>query len=288
MENETLSFGVGILAWKAPVTLEKTLKAFSAQILANRFQDAVVFFQEMSDEDRAVAQRYGFRAVGNDQNVGILQGIKSAVQAVRSDVVLFLECDCLLIEEAATARRILIESADDIRSGRVQVMRLRHLENPGDDYGTTQKYFRYWSYGNTASLLMPRLLRTFRPFKAQRLIGEACRTGPNPEDVFPRHIKRLADGHFCVDSSALSWTNQSIMVNKKWFLETIIPYAESHVRSRGVNGFPDLEKEMNCHWWRKQHFNVGWADPGLFSHHRVDRPDTDEKGEPLRRMQEKS
>lgn len=275
------------MAWKAPETLEKTLSTFTRRLPAERFQDAVIFFQEISNEDRAVAARYGFRAEGNHQNQGILQGIKSAAQAVQSDVVLFLECDCLLIEEEPVAQRILSESAADLMAERIDVMRLRHLHNPGDDYGTTKKYFRYWSQGSDVPSWKTALRRTFRPYKARRLIGEACRACPNPEEIFPRQIRRLADGHLCVDSSALSWTNQSIMFRKPWFLETIIPFAEKHLRSRGVNGFPDLEKEMNCGWWRRQHFNVGWADPGLFTHHRVDRPEEDEKVELLRRMEGK-
>ena len=277
MENKTLPFGVGILAWKAPVTLEKTLSAFTRCFSAERFEDAVVFFQEISDEDRAVAERYGFRTEGNDQNVGILQGIKSAVSAVRSDVVLFLECDCLLVQEPEVAVRALSVAVNDILSGAVELMRLRFLREQGDDYCTTDKYFRYWAHGSDTADGKRQLRRLLRPAKAHRLIGEACRVCPDAEKIFPRQIKRLSSGNFCVDSSVLSWTNQSIMVRKSWFLKTIIPFAEKHPRSRGVNGYPDLEKEMNCGWWRRQHFNVGWSNPCLFSHHRLDRPEDDEK-----------
>ncbi|MFC1467966.1 hypothetical protein ACFLQY_04705 [Verrucomicrobiota bacterium] len=278
MNQEQLPFGIGILAWKAHKTLENTLSALTDQIPASCFLDAVVFCQEITDEDRAVAQKYGFRAEGNSRNVGILGGIKGAVSAVQADVVLFLECDCLLIEGKDVARQSLAAAADDLLNDKLDVVRLRHLKDPGEDYCSTLKYLRYWSYGSTEpSRFLPWLRRMLRPEKATRLIGESCRVCSNPEEVFPNKISRLPSGNLCVDSASLSWTNQSIMFCKAWFLETIIPYAEAHPRSRGVNGFPDLEKEMNCRWWRKQGFKIGWANPGLFTHYRVDRPDGDQK-----------
>ena len=109
------------------------------------------------------------------------------------------------------------------------------------------------------------------------MIGEACLVHKNAQQKFPSEIELLPSSHYKISSRNLNWTNQSIMFRKDWFLDTIIPFAESQNSSRFVNGFPDLEKELNCHWWRKQDFKVGWANPGLFTHQRFDRPAEDEK-----------
>ena len=72
----------------------------------------------------------------------------------------------------------------------------------------------------------------------------------------------------------LSWRAHRTL--RRWFLDELIPFAEAHPTLRTVNKFPDLEKELNCRWWRAKHFRVGVA-PGLFKHTRADRPPHDEK-----------
>jgi len=53
-------------------------------------------------------------------------------------------------------------------------------------------------------------------------------------------------------------------------LESLLPWVEAHPSRRPVQGFPDIEKELNGPWWRKQGFRVGLT-PGLFTHQRLDR-----------------
>lgn len=276
--NPEISLGVGVLAWKAPETLERTLKGLTEKIPVSFFKDAVVFCQEISDRDRTIAEKYGFRAEGNGRNLGIREGIKQTVSAVRAEVVLFLECDCLLVQEPEAACRILTAAANEVSSRRLDVVRLRHLQQLGSDYITHRKYLRYWPGDDEPDTAIRRLRRFLRPAKARRLIGQACIVCAEPEKKFSGKIGRESGGRFlCMNSLFVNWTNQSILFRKEWFLNTLIPYAEAHPSSRTVNGFQDLEKELNCRWWRRQHFNVGWASPGLFTHHRTDRPDEDEK-----------
>jgi hypothetical protein len=274
--KELQDIGVVFLTWRAPDTLGQSLERFSEALAVQSFGDAVVFCQEMTEADSQMAESYGFRAVGNEKNVGILGGMKSAVEASRSENILYLECDCLLVDGVPNTASTLETAASAIKSGELDVMRLRSLKSPGLDY-TPYKHLRYWPDADRQDSLAKKLRRLLRPAKARKLIGEGCLVHPQAEEVFPRYIKRLPNGHYCIDSEVLNWTNQSIMFRKDWFLNTIIPYAEAHPSSRTVNGFQDLEKELNSSWWRQQHFKVGWADPGLFTHSRLDRPSGDEK-----------
>ena len=98
-------YGVVFLSWKAPKTLEACLKAIVPLLDGEKITDRVIFFQEIDKTDRALAEKYGFRAEGNDKNTGIMQGMVSAVEQVASDVVLYLECDCLLLEEDGHTHR---------------------------------------------------------------------------------------------------------------------------------------------------------------------------------------
>lgn len=269
-------YGVVFLSWKAPKTLEACLKAIVPLLDGEKITDRVIFFQEINKTDRALAEKYGFRAEGNDKNTGIMQGMVSAVEQVASDVVLYLECDCLLLEENEAAVKCLQRASNALARGEIDVMRLRHLQSPGNDY-TAHKHLRYWSSMDQTDSFVKKIRRLLRPRKARRLIGEACLVHTHPELMFPDDILNVEDNYYRMCSKVINWTNQSIMFRKDWFLNTLIPYAEKHPSSRTVNGFSDLEKELNCSWWRESEFKIGWANPGLFTHKRVDRPLDDEK-----------
>lgn len=276
MISPVIKPGIALLAWKAPETLARTLDALSV-IPADFFQDRVIFFQEISDEDRAVAKKYGFRAEGNDANQGIREGIKSAISCCQADVVLFLECDCLLYGDLDNVVAQLNAATQSIVTGQTVTVRFRHTLEPGCDFLGVKKFSRYWPVSDGSDSVIKFVRRLIRPSKANRLIGHAMYAVKHPEDAFPNKISKLSDTLYLFDSSVSAWTNQSVMVNKEWFLNTLIPYAESHPTSRMVNGFPDLEKEVNCKWWRNNKFKLGQSVPGVFTHHRSDRPEEDEK-----------
>ena len=113
------------------------------------------------------------------------------------------------------------------------------------------------------------LARFIQPWKARRLIGMSVYLEKYPEKKHPRYIKKLEEDFYIVDSCAMNWTNQSILTTKKFFLE-MLDYSDAHPRRRTVNGMQDIEKPLNCHWWRSQHFKIGMSC-GLFTHQRLDR-----------------
>ena len=274
--NELQHIGLVFLTWRAPKTLRKTLKRISQVLPLNFFGDAVIYAQEITQHDRDLASEFGTRILGNNQNVGILTGMKEAVASSKMDVVLYLECDCLLVEPRNAALSTIMSGYNAVKTGKLKVVRMRHLHKTGSDYNI-KKHLNYWGDKKGHKPLRSVIKRLLRPRKASRLIGEACIIHNRAEEVFPKYIHRMEENLYGIRSKNINWTNQSIMLSKNWFLNTIIPYAENHPSSRLVNGFLDLEKEMNCTWWRKQNFGVGWADPGLFTHSRIDRPTGDEK-----------
>lgn len=272
----SIKYGIVFLSWRSPLSLALSLKALQPLYDHKDVIDRVIFFQEINEEDYALSDEYGFRAIGNDKNVGIMEGMLRAVEGVNADVVLYLECDCLFMADVGYAKQALKQAAVSLIKNELDVMRLRHLRHPGADY-TPWKYLRYWPDRGGSDSWITRLRRIFRPGKARRLIGESCLVHDHPDQLFPNEIRNVNNSYFSMSSRVINWTNQSIMFRKKWFLETIIPYAQAHPSSRRVNGFSDLEKELNGRWWRKQQFRVGWANPGLFTHQRMDRPRKDEK-----------
>ena len=66
----------------------------------------------------------------------------------------------------------------------------------------------------------------------------------------------------------MTWTNQSIMINRDFFLNNIIDVAEEMETKRRINGFKNLEIEMNSDYWRQS--VLGFAIPkGIFTHQRL-------------------
>jgi hypothetical protein len=89
-----------------------------------------------------------------------------------------------------------------------------------------------------------------------------------PEKLFPETIHKTKDGVWISDSSCMEWTNQSVLLKRSLFIDVLMPYAEAHPKGK-VNGFPEPEHALNCHWWRKQRFKIGQG-AGLFTHRRLD------------------
>ena len=98
---------------------------------------------------------------------------------------------------------------------------LRSRRNPGEPFVGLRKYKNYWSDN-----LISRAKRFFRPFKAYRLIGTSTYYHEEPEKIHPDIVKKIYKGFYLVPSSALTWANLAILVDRDVYLEKIIKKAE--------------------------------------------------------------
>lgn len=278
VEDGWVTVGMGMLSWRSPATLARTLRSYAREAMMDVFDEALIFFQQISDADRAAAKRFGVACTGSVANLGIYGGVKALLESLSADYVLLLENDCPLIEPRAEVERQVRHAVADLAAGRAEVYRMRHREQPGEKTVRLAKYRRYYlpargKEDGAVSLLERVAVRAraaLRPFKARQLIGAAAYVEPEPERRHPGVFKQAGDGAYIVSSRHLNWTNQSILVGRRWMLDTVLPYVAAHPSSRTVNGVADIEKELNCAWWRRQEFRIG-ISRGLFTHRRVDR-----------------
>jgi len=271
------SIALGMLSWRAPATVDHTLASYARESIFELFDHVLLYCQEISDQDRNIAAKYGVACTGNDRNRGICGGVRALLESMDDDYVLMVENDCLLIESHDEVARQLHSAVRDMAAGRAQVFRMRHRRSPGEDFTTVEKYRRYhlptdgsqspYSYLTRMGVRLRALLR---PVKAERIKGIAAYVEEHPERRFPRVFQTTPEGNLIVDSAHMNWTNQSILVDRRWTLETLLPWVEAHPSRRTVQGFPDIEKELNGRWWRSQGFRIGLT-PGLFTHQRLDR-----------------
>lgn len=277
VKQRKVSLGLGMLSWRAPVTVDHALASYARENIFPLFDQVLIYFQDISDADSAVARKYGLACAGNDQNRGIYGGVKALLEEMQTEYVLFLENDCELIEPAHIVKEQLARALTDLVAGRAQAFRLRHLRQPGEDFATVRKYLRYhspspqaWYRISSTARLMTRLRALLRPRKAERLKGTAAYVEPAPDKCYPETFVRSETGNLIASSRHLNWTNQSVLFNRHWFLEQILPWVAAHPSRRTVNGFPDIEKGLNNRWWRQQDYKLGLTD-GLFTHRRIDR-----------------
>lgn len=272
--------GVGILSWKSHETLRKSLESYEKISFKDLFDENKIIFQEMSEKDEQIANEYGYDYIGTKANKGIQAGHKLIFENLSTDYVLILENDNPAIEPFDICRQRLSQAIKYLENGKIDMMRLRHRWNRGEGF-SLGKYLRYYtilkphekyicdkSDGSAFSSFIKYLRRSFRPAKAIRISGYSLYVEKNPEILFPNFVEKLDEDFFAVSSYIMPWTNQSVLVKRELYGE-LLEYAYDHPSSRTANGFQDLEKPLNCRWWRDKNFKIGISE-GIFTHNRFD------------------
>lgn len=264
------TLGIGVLSWHGYETLRATLQTYQRPGFLDLFDERVIFLPEITDKGRALAADFGFSAKGQSDNKGIMDGFRGLAQSMESNTVVLLENDCPLIVAPDEAARQITTAQALITNKTAHVVRLRSRADPGECFETTDKYKKLYP-PDTASnkqKALAKLVRVLRPGKARRLIGTSVYVEDDPAGKFPGQIARSENGFYLAPTSVINWTNQSIMIERDFFLDQIIARAESVNGRRTVNGFKNLEIELNDSWWRSRPWTVAIA-PGLFTHRRL-------------------
>lgn len=263
---ETIGFGV--LSWRDRDTLRHSLESYQRENFAALFDRALIYFQEIEEEDRALAAAFDFEAAGDSFNRGILGGFKAMAEALDTDYVLLVENDALLVESAESAARQIKSALSNMRAGAAQVYRMRSRAYPGQQFALYKRK-RFWPSEDASSRArtMASLRRLFRPAAARRAAGWTVYYRNDAADRFPDLVRVTPDGDYLVSSASLEWSNNTFLIKRRFFLDHIIAECERRYAGRGVNGMPTIEVEANAPWWRKSGLRVG-VGKGLFEHYR--------------------
>lgn len=263
-----VSVGLGVLSWRDRASLENALKSYQEQNLFSLFDQTHIFFAEQCAEDHVLAAEFGVASSGADENLGILGGFEAIAQAMHTDYIVLVENDCPLIENFSEAKSQIEACLRLLEAEEAQIVRLRSLRDPGELFNTVDKYKRMHD-GSVAAFFR----RLIRPGKAKSLAGIAPYVEDNPQQKFPKQVMQTTESSelgpiYKVDTRYLKWTNQSIMMSREFFLSNIIEYSKTAKTTRRVNGFRNLEIEMNSSHWHNNEWHVAMPR-GLFTHKRV-------------------
>lgn len=263
--------GLGILSWKGAESLLSSLVSYKQENLFSLFDEKVIFLPEQREIETDIAREAGLTIFGHPQNLGILGGFKALAESMTAEYVLLLENDCPLIENYREAKRQIEHSVHLLETGKADIIRLRSRRFAGQDWETVRKYRAYYPE-ETASFptkIISVFKRLCRPFKTSRLKAWSLYVSHKEVTKFPNHIVYDAENDiYTVSSRYMPWTNQSIFLRRDFFLNDIIKYAENAPTTRRINGFRNLEIEMNSAYWRNKNYTIA-IPAGLFTHKRI-------------------
>ena len=260
---QSLRFSIGILSWRGYDSLINSLISYEKNGLSYLTNDKFICLPEYTKEGIKIAKKFNYKPILIKENMGILGGFKILAEKMPKGPILLLENDLPLIEDKKNTFKQLKKSIELLSRPKVIQIRLRSRANPGDPFVGLKKYKQYWS-----DSLISSAKRFLRPIKAEKLIGTSTYLLENPEKRHSQKIYKLDDEFYLTYSSCLNWANFAILVDRDQYLDTIIKKAEETKTNKHINGFKNIEIELNSKWWRKQKFEIIVA-PGLFTHNRL-------------------
>ena len=238
------SFSIGILSWHSTDVLINTLTSYHDNGLLSLCSDVKIWFQEITDDDKAIAAHYGVKAIGSKDNVGIGKAFLELAKNASHDKILFLEHDFVLIEDIEVTRK-RIESGIKLLSYEYDCVRYRHRKKPG------YPHFSFKYKGNELNYVDPEIKLEY-PHLLDSLHWL------DPAEKFPSHIgKQIIDNeeYFVTTSRFGCFTNNPCMYKKDFYIRTIKSYVGDGI---------DLEGKISYDWARGG-YNIAHGE-GLFEH----------------------
>ena len=143
-DNENmLNISIGILTWKRLDILRQTLDSYKKGGLLDLTDDITVFFNEIGEEEIALAKEYNLKCIGDKENIGIKNAYKTLVDNAKHEYFLFLENDWYLIENPDTVKKRLVASMKLLAENAADVIRFRHRIYPGLPCGIAYKNIKH-------------------------------------------------------------------------------------------------------------------------------------------------
>ena len=99
------TLGIGMLCYKRYDTFRAALETYKEAGLFDLADEVLVAFNGLDEDGQSLADEFGLRTIGSEENTGILGGFKMLAEGMTSDIVLLLENDLPLIESAKEAKR---------------------------------------------------------------------------------------------------------------------------------------------------------------------------------------
>ena len=237
---QKLPISICILSWKSHRNLINSLRSYHENGLLDIVQDTTILFQEVNNKDKQIAEKYGVKYIGLNENIGIGKGMTKLAENAAFETILFLEHDWELIEDKNTTLLRLTSGFDLLNNG-FDIARYRSRKNPGYPLlSIVHKGHELEYYDDWHQCTSPHLLESIHWL--------------DPAKEFSDKIQKQGE-YFITTARWANWTNNPFLIRRDFLLNTIRPFTGDAVA---------LEKNI-APWWVKQNFKIAQGE-GLFKH----------------------
>ncbi len=273
---------IAMLGWKAPVTTRHTLETYRDSGLLNAGDEFLIYFNQYSERDKALADDFGVRSTGTEENLGMWGGMEAIERNTKGDYLLFLQTDHPVLVPAEETKHWIDGSLELLKSGKADIVYLRHRQEAIKGYGCHTYFYYHYVHelepridatvlpkNYNHDTLYRKLHRFFRPFAARKRLITAMYIEKDPIAILPKGTAHWEKDFLVIDSSMIQFSESPFMISRKLYNE-LSAWAKQHPRHRTILGFQEMEFILNCRWWRKQHYKIATCDMGIFGHQRLD------------------
>lgn len=270
--------GIGVLTWRAHQTVAVSVASWQQARLLDHASDAVIFFQQQEADDADRAHAWGFRAIGAPENVGIAPGMEQIAQALDTDYILLLQNDCPAVLSASELAAVVHRVMEDMIELSIPYFSLRSRRQPGEILPRRRKYLQAFGMRHPMAELPEKQrahagrqrLGAWLRYRPWQLRATAIYVEEDPVAAQPRALRWSPRGNILTDSRYHAWTDQSVIVRRDWFLSVMMGAFATAPAARANTVRRSLEPVANRPWWYRARIPIGFAEPGAFTHKRLD------------------
>ena len=265
------NIGLGILCWKSYDCLTAQLDTHKKNGFLELFDEKIVYFQEIDDEGRELANQYGLQAKGRIDNQGIYGGFRGMAESMSSEYVLLLENDHQITKGQESAIKQLNDGLKILKENKAVVV---GYECVSQTHSRKAKnlYNRFYpdESANIIKKTIGKIMRTIKAKKAKIMMTRAPYNIMQPENKLAQYKRDKETNFLLISSRHRTWSNRAFLINKNFFINTILQQVEDSHIQRLINGYKDIQAQLNhSEWWKSQDYTIGIADPGMFTHLRI-------------------
>ena len=236
---------IGYLSWKRHDILEQTLKSHKENGLFDIIppENRIIFFQEISQQDRNIADKYNLNTLGNKENIGILNAFIELVQKCTTKYFIFCENDWLLIENNKISKNVLNDCIQLLNEFKKSIIKLRHINNPGIPLHSRPKDVNEWLNENYHGC----------PYKLESLSWLE-----NPNNYYKSGVLDEIQYNYKWYSTTLEhqrWSNNVFIANTEFLKNTITPLLLNFKNSDKYLGLEDILTNYNKFLGKNDHIN---------------------------------
>lgn len=247
---------LGILSYKDCKTVLNTLESYKNNGLLD-LVNTVIFFQELGDFERSIAEKYNIKCIGSESNIGLQKALLELINNTNTKYFISAQSDFELIKDKETVKKVLDDAIKLLENDDIQQVKL-------GDYRKSTTFNASLNIWDNEYKNGPKDKNDY-PWKLE-ILGYL----DNPEETFP-NVYKIANYNYKWYISTTKdnkWSDHIFITKTDFMKNTIVPIINSNPSD--INNVMIFEESMDK-YLETHIFNIASNIDGLFIHNRLDR-----------------